>query len=241
VLAHAQPEAASGVELRSGHADVPPAQIDMPAALACYRDQSRFVRAFVWTRHMLAPLERVALEVPSHGRILDLGCGHGLFTNLLAAGSRSRQLLGVDPSPAKIAVARRSSAGLANVRYFQGHIDDVEEDEDDFQAITILDVLYLLPDAQALSVLRRCRQLLAPQGVLLVKTNDTRPLWKYAVVRAEEELMVRVLGFTHGGQLHFRGANAYVALLRQAGFEARMRDLDCWLPVPHRLFVCRPA
>jgi 2-polyprenyl-6-hydroxyphenyl methylase/3-demethylubiquinone-9 3-methyltransferase len=188
---------------------------------------------------MLAPLERVALEVPCTGRILDLGCGHGLLTNLLALGSRSRQLLGVDPSPGKIAVARRSSAGLANVRYIQGQIDDVEED--DFRAITILDVLYLLSDTQALSVLRRCRQILARQGVLLVKTNDTRPLWKYAVVRAEEELMVRVLGFTHGGQLHFRGANEYVALLRQAGFEPRVWDLESWRPVPHCLFVCYPA
>jgi 2-polyprenyl-6-hydroxyphenyl methylase/3-demethylubiquinone-9 3-methyltransferase len=214
-------------------------QIDVPAALARYRDQSRFVRAFVRARHLLAPLERVALEVPPNGRILDLGCGHGLFTNLLALGSRSRQLLGVDPSPAKIAVARRSSAGLANVGYVHGQIDDVEEDN--FRAITILDVLYLLPDAQALSVLRRCRQLLASQGVLLVKTNDTRPFWKYSVVRAEEELMVRVLGFTHGGQLHFRGAIEYHALLRAAGFDAGMLYLRSWAPVPHRLFVCHPA
>jgi 2-polyprenyl-6-hydroxyphenyl methylase/3-demethylubiquinone-9 3-methyltransferase len=188
-------------------------------------------------RQFLAPLEGVAAEVPARGRILDLGCGHGLFTNLLAIGSTERQLLGVDPSAAKLAVARRSSAGLPNVRYVEGRIEDVTEAG--FQAITILDVLYLLPDEQKLSVLRRCRELIAPDGVLLVKTNDVRPRWKYAVVRLEEELMVRLLGLTMGGELHFRGVPEYTNLLAAAGFESRVVPLDSWLPVPHRLYVCR--
>ena len=216
-----------------------PATIDLRAALARYRRESPFIRLFTLGRSCLAPLGRVAAEVPPSGRILDLGCGHGLFTNLLALGSAERELLGVDPSEAKLEVARRSSAGLPNVRYLRGRIEDVAES--DFRAITILDVLYLLPDEQKLSVLRRCRELLAPDGLLLVKTNDTRPRWKYAIVRLEEELMVRVLGFTFGGELHFRGVPEYTALLRAAGFEPRVLKLDSWLPIPHRLYVCRPA
>ena len=145
------------------------ARIDIAAALACYRDESAFIRLFTRARSLLAPLERIAAEVPPQGRILDLGCGHGLFTNLLAIGSADRDLLGVDPSPAKLAVARRSSAGLRNVRYVQGRVDDVTEAG--FDTITILDVLYLLPDEQKLRILRQCRQLIAPNGLLLLKTN----------------------------------------------------------------------
>src|SRR5215211_7248764 len=140
-----------------------------------------------------------------------------LFTNLLAVGSADRDLVGVDPSPAKLAVARRSSAGLPNVRYVEGRVEDIPDAG--FDAITILDVLYLLPDEQKLQVLRHCRRLIAENGLLLLKTNDTQPRWKYAVVRLEEELMVRVLGLTLGGELHFRGVPAYARLLQQAGFE----------------------
>lgn len=212
---------------------------DVRPALARYRRERPFIRLFTLGRHLLAPLGLVASEVPTRGRILDLGCGHGLFTNLLALGSQDRSLLGVDPSAAKIEVARRSSAGLSNVRYQLGEIGDVSER--DFDAITILDVLYLLPDEAKLSVLRRCRELLAPHGTLLVKTNDTYPRWEYALVRLEEELMVKLLAFTHGGQLHFRGIPEYTALLDQAGFTGRVLDLPTRLPVPHRLYVCLKA
>lgn len=213
----------------------PPA--DVRPALLRYRRERPFIRLFTLGRHLLAPLGQIAAEVPVRGKILDLGCGHGLFTNLLALGSPERKLLGIDPSADKIEVARRSSAGLANVRYQLGEIADIEERN--FDAITILDVLYLLPDEQKLAVLRRCHELLAPDGVLLVKTNDTRPRWQYAIVRLEEELMVRVLAFTHGGQLHFRGVPEYTALLHKAGFTARVLTLPTRLPVPHRLYVCR--
>ncbi|MCC7104618.1 MAG: class I SAM-dependent methyltransferase [Chloroflexi bacterium] len=212
---------------------------DLRAALACYRRESLGVRAFTRVRALLAPHEEVAQHVPVAGRVLDLGCGHGLFTNILALGSSERQLLGVEPSAAKLTVARRASAGLPNVRYQQGRIDDVSEAG--FQAIAILDVLYLLPDEAKRAVLRACRARLAPDGVLLLKTNDTRPPWQYGVVWLEEEPAVRVLRFTLGGEIHFQGVPAYLELLREAGFEARVLPLNVAVPIPHRLFVCRPC
>ena len=157
---------------------------DIKRALDCYRDERPFVRLFVFARHLLAPLRRVAAEVPARGRILDLGCGHGLFANLLATSAPERDILGVDPSADKLRVARRSSRGLSNVRYQLGRAEDVQGA--DFDAITVLDVLYLLPDDQKLAVLRRCHELLAPDGRLLLKTNDTRPWWKYGIVRARK-------------------------------------------------------
>jgi 2-polyprenyl-3-methyl-5-hydroxy-6-metoxy-1,4-benzoquinol methylase len=210
----------------------------LEAALDRYRSSGLFIRLFTRGRSMLAPLRQVAAEVPAGGRILDLGCGHGLFSTLMALGSPEREVLGIDPSAAKIAVARQSAVGLPNLRYLQLRAEELAER--DFTAIAILDVLYLLPDHAKLALLQRCRELLRPDGLLLLKTNDTRPVWKYAVVRLEEELMVRVLGFTLGGQIHFRGVAEYLSLLDLSGFEAAVQRLDGWLPVPHRLFVCRP-
>jgi len=92
---------------------------------------------------------------------------------MLALGTDHRQILGVDPSAAKIGIARRSSRGLQNIEYRLGTIDQIAER--DFQAICILDVLYLLPDEKKLEVLQACRARLNADGVLLLKTNDTRP------------------------------------------------------------------
>jgi 2-polyprenyl-6-hydroxyphenyl methylase/3-demethylubiquinone-9 3-methyltransferase len=208
-------------------------------SLGRYRGQTLGIQGFVLARHLLAPLARVLAAVPTSGRILDVGCGHGLFANALALGSGDREVIGVDPSAAKIAVARSSSAGLANVSYIQGLIQQVEER--DFDAITILDVLYLLPVEEKLAVLRACRERIARNGVLIVKANDTRPPWKYRVARLQEEAMTG-LGLTLGqGALYFMSREQNAGLLELAGFRPRFVDLNSWLPYPHVMFVSQPV
>ena len=208
-------------------------------ALGRYAGQPLGIRGFVLARHLLAPVARVLAAVPDAGRILDVGCGHGLFANALALGSPARQVLGVDPSGAKLAVAKASATGLSNVRFAQGTVRQV--DEGGFDAITILDVLYLLPIEEKLAVLRACRERIAPSGVLILKTNDTRPPWKYRVARLQEQAMT-CLGLTMGhGELHFFSQEQNASLLELAGFRPQLVDLNTWLPYPHVMFVSRPV
>jgi len=207
-------------------------------ALGRYGSQSLGIRGFVLARHILAPLASVAAAVPDRGRILDVGCGHGLFANALALGSPRREVLGVDPSGAKIAVARTSAEGLPNVRYVQGTVQDIGERN--FDAITILDVLYLLPIEDKLAMLRACRERIATDGVFVVKTNDTQPPWKYRVARLQEQAMTGI-GLTMGHGLYFQSREQNASLLELAGFKTRFVDLNNWLPYPHVMFVCTPA
>lgn len=207
-------------------------------AMSRYAGQSLGIRGFVLARHLLAPLAKVLAAVPADGRILDVGCGHGLFANALALGSPRRRVLGVDPSGTKIAVARASAAGLPNVEYVQGTVQDIGERN--FDAITILDVLYLLPIEDKLAMLRACRERITPDGIFVVKTNDTRPPWKYRVARLQEQAMTGV-GLTMGHGLYFQSREQIASLLELAGFKPRFVDLNTWLPYPHVMFVCTPA
>jgi 2-polyprenyl-6-hydroxyphenyl methylase/3-demethylubiquinone-9 3-methyltransferase len=215
---------------------------DMGVALAAYASQPLRTRLFVRVRHLLCPMLTVAREVPMSGRILDIGCGHGLFCALLASGSPLRRVVGVDPSVTKIASARasaRASATFApSISYIHGSALDVNDGP--YDAITILDVLYLLPDDLVRPILAQARKLIADDGIFLLKTNDKRPLWKYAVVRAEEWVMVKLLHYTLGRGLHFRSSEQYLRMLEEAGFVAAVHKIDGWRPAPHRLFVCRP-
>jgi 2-polyprenyl-6-hydroxyphenyl methylase/3-demethylubiquinone-9 3-methyltransferase len=237
--------AAPGPAQPAGQA-LPPA-VALRRSIARYDRQPLGIRAFVRARHVLAPLARVLAAVPPSGRILDVGCGHGLFANALALGSPARTVLGIDPSAVKVDVARASAAGhprhgipsVPNVRYEQGLVQDVAER--DFAAISILDVLYLLPVEEKLQILRACRERIAPDGVLVLKTNDTRPAWKYRVARLQEQAMTG-LGLTLGGHgLHFLGREQNAQLLEQAGFAPRTVVLPTLLPYPHVMFVSRPA
>ena len=147
------------------------------------------------------------------------------------------RIVGIDPSPGKIEVARRVGAPFGNVQFREGIVESIEGDT--FTAITVLDVLYLLPDAQKKSLLAACRRLLAPHGTLVVKTNDTHPAWRFQVARLQEKLMTGA-GLTLGtGELHFRSCAENAALLREAGFAVEIHHLAHWSPYPHTLFVAR--
>lgn len=226
------------------HPTSPPVAAPLPPeqaicrSLRRYRGQSPGIRGFVLARHLLAPLARVLAALPPSGRILDVGCGHGLFANAAALGSPARQVLGVDPSGAKIGVARRSSDGIPNVDYVHGTVQGIQEGG--FDAITVLDVLYLLPVEEKLAVLRACRERIAPNGMLILKTNDTRPFWKYRVARLQEEVMTG-LGLTMGHGLYFLSREQNAGLLELAGFQPTIVDLNSWLPYPHVMFVSRPV
>lgn len=203
-----------------------------------YRDEALGTRLFVRARRLLAPMPAIAARVPKAGPLLDVGCGHGLFSLAMAAADPLRRIVGIDPSPGKIDVARRVGAPFGNVQFREGSVESIEGDT--FTAITVLDVLYLLPDAQKKSLLAACRRLLAPHGTLVVKTNDTHPAWRYRVARLQEKLMTGT-GLTLGtGDLHFRSCAENAALLRDAGFAVEIHHLAHWTPYPHTLFVARP-
>src|SRR5687767_8583092 len=108
---------------------------DMRAAFAAYAEQPFGTRLFLRGRHILCPMKKVAREVPPAGRILDIGCGHGLFPALLASGSSQRTIVGVDPSEGKIDVARGSTKAFPNISYIQGSVLDLNDGP--YDAITI--------------------------------------------------------------------------------------------------------
>lgn len=208
-------------------------------ALALFGSQPLGIRLFAAARRALAPLPRILAAVPPSGGILDVGCGHGLFACAMALETPARTVVGIDPSPAKFAVAQAVGKSVANASFRLGRLEDLEIAP--CQVITVLDVLYLLDAEDKLALLRRCRELLADGGTLIVKTNDTRPRWKYHVARLQEKAMIGA-GLTLGtGQTHFLGRAENLALVERAGFRARTVDLNSWLPYPHVMFVGEPV
>lgn len=204
------------------------------SALALYRDSPLGERLFVRIRAFLSDLPAIEACAPERGAILDLGCGHGLLTNLLALGSPERDVLGIDIDPRKIEAARRTVRGRANIRFEVG--DALSPPVGPYRAITVGDVLYLLPAQAQREVIANAYQLLEPGGVFLWKSQVRRPRWKYAITYAQEWLMTHV-GPTAGSSLYFMDIEESLAALRTAGFQAEARPLPSWRPYPDMLFI----
>jgi 2-polyprenyl-3-methyl-5-hydroxy-6-metoxy-1,4-benzoquinol methylase len=53
----------------------------------------------------------------------DIGCGHGVLSSILAKKSRQRRVLGIDPSPHKIKIAKNND--LPNLKFEKSYINEV--------------------------------------------------------------------------------------------------------------------
>lgn len=206
----------------------------MGRTLALYDGSPRADRLFVRARAFLSDLALLERHAPRSGAILDLGCGHGLVANLLALGSPARDVTGIDIAEEKIAAARRTVGGRHNVRFQVA--DATTFGGGPYAAITVADVFYLIPPEGQRVLLASCARMLAPDGVLIWKSQVRHPRWKYAITRGQEWLMT-TLGPTRGHGLHFLDTDESLAALRAAGLRAIALPLHSRRPYTDVLFL----
>lgn len=182
-----------------------------------YRKAPLLARLFVHGRAFLSDLAFVERYVPRHGFIVDVGCGHGLFANVLAEAAATRRVLGIDVDERKIAVARGTIEGRPELRFEVG--DAIAGGPPRCDAVTIVDVLYLLPFEQQEQVLRNAAGALLEGRPLIVKAQERSLTPRYALTYGQELITVG-LGFTRGGRsrFFFPTREEALAMFERAGF-----------------------
>jgi 2-polyprenyl-3-methyl-5-hydroxy-6-metoxy-1,4-benzoquinol methylase len=207
-----------------------------------YAGQSLRVRVHVRVRWRTCPFPAVAARVPEAGRILDVGCGHGVFSAFLALQSERREVLGIDPAEDKVFAAQAAAEaaarkGRTNLQF--ARLDEEALPDGPWDAIVLVDVLYLLEPERQQSLLERCARALAPGGLLIIKEVADTPRWKAAWNRMQETLSVRILGITRGKRLYFLPPARHAAWLAATGLEVAEYALDKGYVHPHHLIVAR--
>jgi 2-polyprenyl-3-methyl-5-hydroxy-6-metoxy-1,4-benzoquinol methylase len=213
-------------------------QVPLRHLIGAYPNAPLRDRIHMAIRWLVCPLPTVAAYVPAQGTIADLGCGHGLFTQLLARQSGSRSVIGIDMDDGKIALAQ--GLRLPNLRFIAGDLAAFALPP--VQAVTILDVLYLLPYAAQERLLAHCVERLAPGGKIILKEMAERPRWKAWLNGLEETLAVRVLRLTWSDgsrRFYFRTRAEWCALRGRLGLAVETIPLDHHYYHPHVLFIAR--
>jgi arsenite methyltransferase len=172
--------------------------------------QSRAVEETYATRDIVEQ-RRATLDAlaPRPGeRVLDVGCGPGyLCAEMAEAGA---EVVGVDPSPAMLALAEQRGSGVELLR---GDALSLPVADASFDAAVSTQVYEYVADMAA--ALAEVRRVLRSSGRLLVLDTD----WDSIVWRSSDhERMERVLRAWEEHLAHPRLPRVLPSLLRDAGF-----------------------
>jgi 2-polyprenyl-3-methyl-5-hydroxy-6-metoxy-1,4-benzoquinol methylase len=194
-----------------------------------------FERAYSRVRFsILRPkiLSVMDLLLTDEGRILDVGCGFGLFAAYFGQTQPRRRIVGVDPNARRVGLARRVAerVGLRESAFVVGDVRDAQDPalQEPFAAAYVLDVMHHLPPEDQRRVLERLRDMIVPGGMLLVKDITTEPRLGLLFTEVLDRLMVGLRE-----PLAYRHHREWGEMLTELGFKVRMVRVPDVLPYPH--------
>jgi trans-aconitate methyltransferase len=199
----AESDGASGVG-RSDAADQP----WLPAWDASYAANTGHHRRYDAAFLALTPLS-------PGDRVLDLGCGPGDFTRILADRVPDGEVVGLDPQSALLAEAR-ACAG-PNQTFLQGpvqHLDRLLPETGSFDAVVSRAAMQWVPMADHPGYLAQVVRLLKPGGWFRLEMGGAGNIGRLAP-------RVAAISRAHGGPgapWSFPDAGTYLELLEEAGF-----------------------
>ncbi|TND09377.1 MAG: methyltransferase family protein [Bacteroidetes bacterium] len=106
-------------------------------------------------RTILKRLKRFGLE-PNH-RVLEIGCGIGTVTGLLAAYLEKGQVVGVDISPKSVELARKNLSKFGNAEFVVSDMSSFSHSSK-FDVVLLPDVLEHIPVDQHANLFRVIRE-----------------------------------------------------------------------------------
>jgi SAM-dependent methyltransferase len=110
------------------------------------------------------------IEFPPSARVLEVGCGTGPVTRLLAGRPGVAAAVGVDPSPVFVAKAGELAAGLGNASFEEGDGRALRFGEGGFDVVVCHTVLCHVPEPER--ALAEAFRVLRPGGTLAVCDGD---------------------------------------------------------------------
>lgn len=102
-------------------------------------------------------------------RVLDIGCGFGNGTRLLAE-SNAREVIGIDYSEAALNEARKKKN--PNLSFIQRDIQNLGPFKDNFDTVVFFEVIEHLSSMEQKEILKNIDKILNNKGCLIITTNN---------------------------------------------------------------------
>lgn len=179
-------------------------------------------------------MQEIGQYIPDRGRVLDIGCGVGLFANYFGQIKPGIQLEAFDIDARRVELARASAArlNLSNVAYTAADVTTLPF-SGEIQAAYMIDTLHHIPRPAVMRLLLHLSQMIVPGGWIVIKDVLTTPVLKGLFTLALDRLAVG------RGYVRYWEIAEMKSILAALGFEAFHHEMVDWIPYSQVLFTGR--
>lgn len=184
------------------------------AARDLYRSAPTRARTLQGLRPYICPFEDLIRWIPESGRLLDVGCGAGLFLGLSGRARPQVSGLGFDADAGAVEAAQ----GMARAHFPDGRIAFRHSAVGDawpagpFDLVSMIDVLHHIPPPAQQGAILQAYDHVAPGGLFLYKDMAERPFFRAWWNRLHDVVIARQW-------IHYRPIADVEAWLRAEGAE----------------------
>lgn len=181
-------------------------------------------------------LDEIGQYLPQSGRVLDIGCGFGLFSLYFATLLPKVTIHGIDLSPSRIEMATRAAKklGIENVRYEVADVRNLDV-TGEYGGAYMLDVIHHIPPGEVQPLLEKLRTLISHDGCVIIKDVDTEPRYKRLFTFLLDKMMDPKTPVCYWSK------ERLMNVLSEVGFRVYQHAMVDYLPYPHMLYICKSA
>jgi 2-polyprenyl-3-methyl-5-hydroxy-6-metoxy-1,4-benzoquinol methylase len=175
-----------------------------------------------------APFDALDKHIPQEGFIVDLGCGYGIFANLLGLLSPKRKILGMDLDGFKM---KHADKGIPNVEFRVADITKTDIPPAD--CILLIHVLHHLASSEDQEPLvRACLDRIKSGGKLIIAEIDRKPWWKFVLTQLADHMLYP------GQGIHYRFPESMAELLKKFPVKVETEVMHQNTPFSHITYIC---
>ncbi|MFO0945353.1 MAG: class I SAM-dependent methyltransferase [Planctomycetota bacterium] len=159
-------------------------------------------------------------KIRPNARILDVGCGTGLFARRLAENFPHASVVGLDLSEGMLNKAAVNCAEVADrVELVKGDSENLPFNDGTFDLVTCIHSFHHYPNQE--KVVREMYRVLKPDGQVMIIDGDRDQPWGW--------LVFDIVVTTIEGLVHHCSAKQFKHMYEQAGFETTKPVRGGWL------------
>lgn len=182
-----------------------------------------------------APYIEVEKNIAKKGRIIELGCGEGIFSNYVALSSSKREVIGYELNEERIKEADR---GLPNAKFKKADVTKLSLPKAD--TVVLFHVLHHLTSYKKQEeLLQEIARLLKKGKKLVIVEVNMKFSLKFIVASLFDYFIVPVVFEKKlNDKIYFRKSEDWVRYIRNLGFSVKSKEVDRGMVFPHLILYC---